>query len=300
MDRWTRRSFAKIAGLSSAAAVLPELPGQTPKRRLKPGHTGITWGYTPDKAEQAIPDVASQGFWGYETFGNYLEALEPKGGMGKILEASKLPLVSAYCPVILTDPAKRKDETEKLARWAGLIKKYGGQVAVIGPNNVKRPSYDFNAAKPDILATLNEMGKAVADVGISAVLHQHTGTCIEYRDEVYAIMEAVDTKVVKFGPDVGQLQKGGSDPVKVVKDFLPVIRHVHFKDFNGGPYWEQYCPLGQGKVDLPAVLDLLEKAPNLSIFMVELDWSANAPMPPIETVKIAKAYLQKQGYTFRS
>ena len=35
----------------------------------------------------------------------------------------------------------------------------------------------------------------------------------------------VDTKYVKFGPDVGQLAKGGSDPVKVVKDFLPLIRH---------------------------------------------------------------------------
>jgi sugar phosphate isomerase/epimerase len=74
---------------------------------------------------------------------------------------------------------------------------------------------------------------------------------------VYAVLEAIDTKVVRFGPDVGQLAKGGSDPVKVVKDFLPLIRHVHLKDWNGGLHWAEYCPLGQGKVPVPTVLDLI-------------------------------------------
>jgi inosose dehydratase len=119
------------------------------------------------------------------------------------------------------------------------------------------------------------------------------------RDEVYAVMEAVDTKVVKFGPDIGQLAKGGSDPVKVVKDFLPVIRHVHLKDWDGGPNWTGYCPLGRGKVDVRAVLDLLEQQPELKIVMVELD-PDNPPMPPLETVQISKEYLKKLGYQFRS
>ena len=81
---------------------------------------------------------------------------------------------------------------------------------------------------------------------------------METRDETYAVVEAMDTRVVKFGPDVGQLQKGGSDPVKVVKDFLPVIRHVHLKDFDGGNAYLGYCPLGQGKVDVKAVVEALE------------------------------------------
>ena len=71
-------------------------------------------------------------------------------------------------------------------------------------------------------------------------------------------MEAVDTRYVKFGPDVGQLAKGGSDPVKVVKDFLPVIQHMHLKDFSGGQHYLGYSPLGEGKVDLVAILDLME------------------------------------------
>jgi len=35
---------------------------------------------------------------------------------------------------------------------------------------------------------------------------------VDSRDEVYAVFDAVDTRVVKFGPDVGQLQKSGNRP----------------------------------------------------------------------------------------
>ena len=77
-----------------------------------------------------------------------------------------------------------------------------------------------------------------------------------------------------------------------MKDFLPLIRHVHLKDWNGGPHWAGYCPLGQGKVDLPGVLDLLEQSKDMQIVMVEFDPSAKAPMPPIETARISKEYLQ--------
>jgi inosose dehydratase len=292
----SRRHFLETL---AAAAAASRLSGETP-RRLRIGHTGITWGFKPDDAPGAIRDVSSLGYNGYETFGEYLDAWELKGGMKAVLDAANLPLISAYCNVNLTDPSKRADEVAKAVRWARLIQKCGGVTAVIGPNGVRRPAYDFRASKSDIVSALNEIGKAVTDVGVIPALHQHTGTCIETRDEVYAVLDAVDTKAIKFGPDVGQLAKGGSDPVKVVKDFLPLIRHVHLKDWDGGPYWLQYCPLGKGKVDLPAVLALLESNRDMKIVMVELDPSANAPMPPLETARASKDYLKGLGYSFRS
>ena len=292
-----RRKFVSLAGLTALAGAAAS---KQAKRRLKIGHTGITWGFKPDDAAVAIHDVASLGYQGYETFGEVLEAWQTKGGLKAVLDENRLPLISAYCNVNLTDPAKRADEITRAVLWAKLIKQSGGVTAVIGPNGVKRSSYDFNASKSDIISALNEICKAVDGVGITPALHQHTGTCIETRDEVYSVLEAVDTRYVKFGPDVGQLAKGGADPVKVVKDFLPLIRHVHLKDWNGGPHWAEYCPLGQGKVDVPGVLALLEQSAEMKIIMVELDPSKNPPYTPLETARISKEYLQKQGYTFRS
>jgi inosose dehydratase len=304
----TRRTFTRALVLGAAAAGLPTVawgtapgpPEGGPHRRLKVGHTGITWGFKPPDAEQAIKDVASLGFHGYESFGNVLEAWEQQGGLKRILDANGLPLHSAYCPVNLTDPAKRRDEVDKLVRWARLIRASGGSVAVLGPNNVDRANYRLADHKAHIVAALNDMGKAVADVGVVGALHQHTGTCVETRDETYAVMENVDTRHVKFGPDVGQLQKGGSDPVQVVKDFLRVIHHVHMKDFDGGEHYLGYCPLGKGKVDLAGIANLLESSGNDMMIMCELDPSDGQPLAPLEAARINKAAMAALGYTFRT
>ena len=291
----SRREFAQAAaGLGLWATLLKGAAD----RNIRIGHTGITW--PNNQIDQAIRDIAGLGFHGLETFGNVLESLEARGGVGPILEQNKLALISAYCGANLTDAARRNDEREKMLSWGRLIKKYGGKISVIGPNNVNRTNFDFNANKSNIVAALNEYAKALTDLGLTAVLHQHTGTCVESREETYAVMESVDTRYVKFGPDVGQLAKGGADPVKVVKDFLPVIQHMHLKDFSGGQHYLGYSPLGEGKVDLVAILDLMEGKQTAGMVMVELDSSPNMPLSGLETAKVAKAFLQTQGVQFRS
>jgi inosose dehydratase len=146
------------------------------------------------------------------------------------------------------------------------------------PMASKRDTYDFKANRTSIISALNDCAMAVTDAGLEAGLHQHTGTCIETRDETYAVMEAANHKYVKFAPDVGQLQKGGADAAKVIEDLLPQVRHMHLKDYSGGEHFLGYCPLGQGKVNIPRILDLVEGAVIPVNVMVELDPSANQPM----------------------
>jgi inosose dehydratase len=307
-----RRVFSQ----SLSAAILCSPAFAASKLSLHIGYTGLTWiplgagsegprpainpMVDPKYIEAAIRDIADLGFYGIELFGNQIEAMEEHGGIGALLEKHKLPLISAYCGANLSDPAQRKATIAKTLQWAALIKKYNGKVVVVGPNSVQRNSYDFKAHKNDIVTTLNELGKAVTDMGLTPVLHQHTGTCVETREETYAVLEAVDTRVMKFGPDIGQLQKGGSDPVKVVKDFLPLVQHMHLKDYAGGPNYLGYCPLGEGKVDISSILSLMEGRKTAGLVMVELDSPPPQPTPAIETARLAKAYLQKQGVSFRS
>jgi inosose dehydratase len=297
---FSRRDFTKAIAMSVAATALPTALFAAKKRKVKIGHTGITW--QNKDIEQAITDVSSEGFYGFETFGEVFDKWEAQpGGLGAVLQAHNLPLISAYCGMNLTDPTKRKDEVAKAIRWAGIIKKYNGKIMVVGPNGVRRNTYDFAANKDNIVSALNEICQAVTDAGITPALHQHTGTCIESRDETYAVMETVNTKYVRFGPDIGQLTKGGSDAVQVVKDFLPVVEHMHLKDYDGkDPHLSFYCPLGQGKVNIPAILDLMEKRKLKGMVMVELDNDGRSPLVPLDLVKTSKAYLVKLGVQFRA
>ena len=307
----TRRTFTHALGLSVLTAGLP-LHAQR-KRNVRVGHTGITWpwGNTPgapgparldDRAaiETIVRDVASLGFYGLELFGWQIDGMEAHGGLGRLLEKHNLALISSYGGPNLTDTTQRKASIDRTVATARLVKKYGGKVIVFGPNGVRRDTFNFAEHKQNIIEALNEGAKAVVDVGLTPVLHQHTGTCIETREETYAVMEAVDTRYLKFGPDIGQLQKGGSDPVQVVKDFLPIVHHMHLKDFCGGDAFLGYCPLGQGKVDIPAILAMMDGKPIDGMVMVELDSSPNQPIPALETAKIAKAYLAQQGVSLRS
>ncbi len=298
-----RRTFGKtlLAGLGASALPLPLAAAQP--RRLKIGYTSLIWGAvprTPDKLEPAVTDIASLGFYGFETFAAILEDWDTKGTLDALIQKHGVPLVSSYATVQVTDTTARKDDLAKIIRWAKVLKKHGGRFAVLAPNGVKRDGYNFQEHRANIVAGLNEYALAMNDLGLGAGLHQHTNTAVETRDETYAVMEAVNTKHLKFAPDVGQLQKGGADAAKVVKDFLPITVHMHLKDFVGGPHFAGYCPLGEGKVDLKAILDMVEGANPTANIMVELDGSSNAPYSALETAKISKAYLEKLGYTFRA
>jgi inosose dehydratase len=297
----TRRTFAKTILAGAGATAIPGLAfAQT--KKLKIGATTLIWGAVPNKPENlepALKDMSALGYNGFETFAAILEDHEKKGTLAALLDKYPIPLTSGYTTVNVTDPSARKEQIEMLQRYARLIKKYGGRFLVQSCNN-RGQNYDFAANRANIISALNEYGKAVNDIGIGTGLHQHTGSAVETKDETYTVVHAMDTRVMKFAPDIGQAQKGGTDAAQMVKDFGSVIAHMHLKDYKGWEHMAGYCPLGEGVVDLKSVLETMEKAnPNANI-MHELDGSANMPYTPRQTAEIGKAFCQKLGYTFRT
>jgi inosose dehydratase len=113
-----RREFARrIAAFLAGAGLCSGASAATSSaRRLQFGHTGITWGNNTD---QAVANISSLGYGGFETFANVIEAREASGGIGNLLEQSRLPLISAYCSLNLTDRLKRKEEMDRMERWGG-------------------------------------------------------------------------------------------------------------------------------------------------------------------------------------
>jgi inosose dehydratase len=299
-ESMNRREFSKSIAAGLGASMLPLL-GAT--RNLKIGYTCITWGAFPRGAEAnatleaAVKDIAALGFYSFETFPEILDDWEARGALKKLIDQYQLPLKSGYCRTNLTDASKRKESVEQVIKLGKTIKKYGGTFGVIAPNSIKRDGYNFKEYRSNIIAGLNDHAQALADLGLGTGLHQHTGTCIETRDEVYDVMESANTKVLKFAPDVGQLQKGGADAAKVVRDFAAITTHMHLKDYSNGKYMAGYCPLGMGVVDLESILKTLEEAGNNPDVMYELD-RGNAPMSARDTAEFGKAHLIRLGYKF--
>ncbi len=310
--RMARRDFLKTMALGAGALAAPGLSpvfaekrSMKSTRKLKIGHTCITWGTFPGPEasatlDVALKDISEEGFWSYETFPEVLEYWDQKGELVPLMKKYPVPLQSCYITPNLLDPSKRKDEIARVIRLSKIVQKFKGTYIVLAPNGVKRETYNFKENQANIVSALNEYAAAVTDLGLKTGFHQHTGTCVETRDETYAVMNAVNTNHLKFAPDVGQLQKGGADAAKVVKDFLPLVTHMHLKDYKGWDAYVGYCPLGMGVVDIKDILDMCESGGQNPSIMVELDASKNEPMTPLETVKITKSYLEKLGYKFKA
>lgn len=306
LNSFNRRDFMRMAGIAGAAALVnPNFAfAEAAKRKFKIGATFILWGYGSNVLEPALQDIAALGYHSFETFGNVMDDYEKKpGGFKEVVQKYNVPIVSAFCTHDVLDPAKTTAEVEKLRRWSKLLKANGGKVIEFCAGGRRGRDFDYKTYKKNMVDSMNLYGKVAQEEGMICALHPHTGTPVETQEEIYYIMENVDSRYMKFGPDVGQIQKGGGDPVKIVKDFMPLIEHVHLKDFAGGDNgYLGYSPLGQGKVDMKQILTMLEKKKKdmAGMIMFELDYDnrVKPPYTPLEAAKISRDFLAKMDYKF--
>src|SRR5690606_27886626 len=116
---------------------------------------------------------------------------------------------------------------------------------------------------------MEEVGAHCREPGLSVGLHPHTGTAVESRAHIDAALERLDPALVGFAPDTGQIAKGGSDILEVLRTHRHRITHVHLKDWCGRFERDEngreidptgyvgYEPIGNGVLPMPEILDIL-------------------------------------------
>ncbi|HEV2173838.1 MAG TPA: hypothetical protein VGR71_09735, partial [Nitrospira sp.] len=191
---------ASHADPSSLAGLSP-----TQARKLKVGSSCIVWGTLPrpwddTTLESAIEEISAEGLSSFETFPEVLSSWDRRGMLNALMERFGVPLRSGYITGDLTHPEKRKDEIVRITRLAKIIQRFGGSFVVLAPSIVVRETFSFREHREHIVSALNDYAAAITELGLETGLHQHTGTAIESRDEVYAVMEAVNTEILKFAP----------------------------------------------------------------------------------------------------
>jgi inosose dehydratase len=261
---------------------------------MKIGHTGITWGI-PGDVEQAYRDTAELGYLGFETFGRTIvEWNEQPGGYRRLVERFGIPTVAAYCGRGWIDPATSAEDQAAARREADALKALGGETLVLAASR-RAPGGPSADDLKRLASALNEVGRYCRGIGLATGLHPHTGTNVETRDEIDAVLADLDPALVGFAPDTGQIAKGGADIVAVLGQHRDRISHVHLKDWNGSSAeadssgYVNYEPVGSGVLPMPAILDLLDGFGGW--ITVELDGTPRAPRPPREAAAMARRYL---------
>ena len=228
-------------------------------------------------ADLLLRTVAGLGFTGIE--------LGPPGYLEtQALAESGLQLVGGFAPLHLDDEdAFRTDVVEWLDPIAAALAETGQRGPVVladagTPERLAgagRPQEQARTAlRGDRLArALERVTQAVercATRGVDAVLHHHTATYVETPEEIAAFLEGTD---VPLCFDTGHAAVGGGDPLELAQAYAKRIGHLHVKDVDAellarvrsgevplDQAWGSgiFCPLGEGIVDLRAVLALPE------------------------------------------
>ena len=234
-----------------------------------------------------------------------------------------LTMVGAFVPIALAEPETHAAGVETAVRTARLMRDAGAADAliVLADDNASvparerqagriRPEHGLSERQWDTFAAGADLvARAVADTGLRTVFHPHCGGYVETPLEIDALMRRTDPARLGLVLDTGHIVYGGGDPVRVLKEHLDRVRHVHFKDCDlkaanlareqGLGYLaavrsQLFCELGSGVVDFAAVVDRLRGEGYSGWIVVEQDVFPGYGTPKASAQK-SRDYLRRLG-----
>jgi inosose dehydratase len=287
---------------------------------IRVGCGQITWRGLPEA--QALEDIARAGYEGspprLDIERSAQETLELYHGYG--LEPAPCYVAAPFWrDEQRAATVERARQAAAFVRQLGCTEMYvapGGEY--VAPSGRHRRQVAGHVAPEDRLLpeelrvfvdTLNAVGKAARAEGVRACFHNHVGTPIETGDEIEDVLAATDPELVFLGPDTGHLAWAGVDAVDFCRRHLARIKTMHLKDIDPAvrargrdQAWDYdtfaaaqgiFVELGEGCVDVPAILELLRATEFDGWLIVETDVTRKPS--PYASARASRDYLRRIG-----
>lgn len=132
------------------------------------------------------------------------------------------------------------------------------------------------------ISCITAIAKRATDVGIVTAFHPNSsfGSAFRTREDYTLLLDSIAGTELGYCPDAGHIAHGGMDPVEIVRAYMPLVKHVHFKDMNPQGVWES---MGRGCIDFPQIVRDLQQADYKGWIMVEEESAAAQVDPNIVT-----------------
>jgi inosose dehydratase len=295
---------------------------------MRVGNAPVSWGvYEADLPNPPFADVldgiARAGYAGTE-LGPYGYLPTTPRDLEHELRARGLALGSSFVPLPLEDARRRASSVRAALDVARLLASQQVRELIVADDEDPRRSAQAGRVPGDgsagfddgqwreTTATLNAIARALRDeLGMTVVVHHHAGTFVETPQEIDRLLAETDPELVGLLLDTGHAVYGGADPVEVLRRHGDRVRYVHLKDVRADELarvrttdiemaeaWKRgvFCPLGEGVVDFPRVVEALRERAYDGWLIVEQDVVPNAEgrlLPePFTSARHSRAYLR--------
>ena len=251
---------------------------------MRIGYETITWRMD---IEQAFRDISSVGFPGVEIAG--MHAVGVRDDILSLLHENSLSLIAAYVGGSYIDDEYYNDyELPHFKEVCHFLQSSGSASHVVIAGGMKRPEGNTREDYEVMASALNTMGKYATECGLQPCYHPHRGTMVEFPDQIRDIANLTDAKYVKFCFDIAHLVSGGGDPARLCREFSDRLIYIHLKDIDDR---NRFVELGEGRINIKEVWDVLRKINFDGPLVVEVDSSDN----PRESCKRNKEFLESLG-----
>jgi inosose dehydratase len=305
-------------------------PG-TANRMISIANAPCSWGVLEFEEKTASPgyqqvldEIAQTGYAGTELGDWAFMPTEPRR-LQEDLTARGLAMVGAFVTTRLVDSRSYNESRERAVKTARLLAAVAldtPPVIVLSDEPTAEP-YRARAAGrvtpalgfPDewwdtAAEGVGDIARAVRDeAGLRTVFHHHCATFVETPAEVDALMKRTEPDLVGLCLDTGHATFGGGSPEDLLERHRSRVWHVHFKDCEptvasraraeGWDYHTAlrhglFCELGEGAVDFPALLRVLERSGYDGWIVVEQD-VLPAMGAPLDSARRNRQYLREIG-----
>ncbi len=236
----------------------------------------------------AVHDISAAGYDGIELFdGNLMQYRDAPEDFRRLLDEAGLRLVGVYSGANFIFPDVLGEELARIEVAAELGGQLGAQYLVVGGGAQRTTG--TSATDYERLATaLDAVDDIADDNGLVATFHPHMTTIVETPEQVATVLAG---SRIALCPDTGHVILGGGDPAELIARHADRIPYVHLKDVDLKT--GNFVPLGEGALDLDAVMTALREADFDGWITIELDaWEDPAGAARASRVVLAEHLLR--------
>ncbi|SDE78327.1 sugar phosphate isomerase/epimerase family protein [Limimaricola pyoseonensis] len=269
----------------------------------------VSWGVfhaetAPLGWESYLAELAGAGYAGTE-LGPYGFMPEEPDRLAAALARHRLGLEGAVHVHDFLGPGGAEALCAALRRTGALLAACGAShVVVMDGGAGYRPGGPEPEAWQAILEQLRAADDSARALGLTLSVHPHLATAIERPREVRRLLDETGLSLCL---DTGHHAAWGDDPAAFLEEAGDRLAYLHLKNVDPGLAADLqagridprgamdrgiFCPLAEGAVDIPGLLQRLAGTGFAGPVVVEQDWTETATEPPAALARRNLDYLK--------
>lgn len=297
----SRRGFllSSVAALAGCGMTASGGDKPSPQRKVIVGAHPWVYAATQPKYDitpvlpQIFADMSYAGMEGIELMHTALLLDDAVERIAALSRAHKLPVIGMSFGGAMWDRTKHPEILTDAEKTIPRLAKLGGRTLGTSVGAIKwgqklRKSAEQLDAQAEALRKI----MAICEQnGVVLNLHNHT---YEVENELHDLKGTLARiPVVKLGPDLNWLVRGGVDPVAFIRQYGKQIVFLHLRDQKKDGRWSE--ALGEGDMDYAAIAAALREISFAGHAVIELaherDFKPTRPLR--ESLKMSREFVRK-------